>query len=197
MKIGVLTSSRADFGIYLPLLKLLKADSFFNLEIIAFGTHTSKSHGYTLDEINSYNFNIVHQLSTIPSSDSPKEISDSVGKTISIFSDFWSNNEYDLVIALGDRYEMFAAVSASSLFNIKIAHLHAGETTLGAVDNAYRHSISLFSKHLFVSTEEYKNRALQIVEQNVKVYNVGALSIDNLCTIEFLSKTEFKEKFNI
>jgi GDP/UDP-N,N'-diacetylbacillosamine 2-epimerase (hydrolysing) len=197
MKIGVLTSSRADFGIYLPLLKLLKEDSFFELEIIAFGTHTSKTHGYTLNEITNYDFKTIHQLVTLPSSDSPKDISDSVGKTISQFSIFWESNKFDLVFALGDRYEMFAAVSSGSLYNMNFAHIHAGETTLGAVDNAYRHSISLFSKYLFVSTEEYKNRAQEIVEENVTIYNVGALSIDNLNDINFLSKDNFKEMFNI
>ena len=196
-KIGVLTSSRADFGIYLPLLKKLKDDSFFELEIIAFGTHTSKKHGETVSEIKSYNFKTIHQLQTVPQSDSPKDITKSMGETYKVFADFWSENNYDIVFALGDRYEMFSAVSAGSLFNINFAHLHAGETTLGAVDNAYRHSISLFSKYLFVSTDEYKKRAEQIVEKSVNVYNVGALSIDNLKHINFLSIDEFKAKFNI
>jgi len=197
MKIGVLTSSRADFGIYLPLLKLLEKDTFFNLEIIAFGTHLSEKHGYTLSEIESYQFKNIHKLHTVPESDSPKNISKSVGQTITIFSEFWASHSFDLVFALGDRYEMFAAVSAASLFNIKIAHIHAGETTLGAVDNAYRHAISLFSKYLFVSTDYYKKRAVQIVENDINVYNVGALSVDNLKNINFLSEDEFYSKFNI
>jgi GDP/UDP-N,N'-diacetylbacillosamine 2-epimerase (hydrolysing) len=197
MKIGVLTSSRADFGIYLPLLKLIENDSFFQLEIIAFGTHTSKKHGYTLKEIQNYDFNKVHELVTVPISDSPKDITNSVGKTTSIFSDFWDRNEFDIVFALGDRYEMFAAVSAGSLFNVNFSHLHAGETTLGAVDNAYRHAISLFSKNLFVSTDTYKKRAEEIVEKEVNVYNVGALSVDNLKTINFMSKADFNDRFDI
>jgi GDP/UDP-N,N'-diacetylbacillosamine 2-epimerase (hydrolysing) len=197
MKIGVLTSSRADFGIYLPLLKLLKEDNFFDLEIITFGTHLSKKHGNTISEIANYNFNKTHQLNTIPDSDSAEGISKSIGKTTVKFSSFWAINSFDLVICLGDRFEMFAAVSAGTPFNINFAHIHAGETTLGAIDNAYRHSISLFSKFLFVSTNEYKKRAESIVEKNVKVYNVGALSIDNLSEVEFLTITKFKEKFDI
>ncbi len=197
MKIGILTSSRADFGIYLPLLKKLEADSFFELEIIAFGTHTSTNHGRTIQEIESYHFQTIHELNTVPESDSPEDITHSMGQTISIFSKFWNDNHFDVVFALGDRYEMFAAVSAGSLFNVNFAHLHAGETTLGAVDNAYRHSISLFSKWLFVSTEAYQKRATEIVESNIKVFNVGALSIDNLSKVELLSKKEFKAKFNI
>ena len=197
MKIGVLTSSRADFGIYLPLLKLLKKDAFFELEVIAFGTHLSTKHGYTLNEIEAVGFSKIHKLNTVPETDSAESITNSMGKTITLFSEFWKNNAFDLVFALGDRYEMFAAVSASSLFNVKLAHLHAGETTLGAVDNAYRHAISLFSKHLFVSTENYKKRAESIVEKNVSVHNVGALSVDNLTKIVFLTKNEFEAKFGI
>ena len=197
MKIGVLTSSRADFGIYLPLLKSIEEDDFFQLEIIAFGTHTSKKHGYTLSEIQKYNFNKLHKLETVPPSDSPKDITYSIGKTTSLFSEFWDENKFDLVFALGDRYEMFASVSAGTLFNVNFAHLHAGETTLGAVDNAYRHAISLFSTQLFVTTETYKKRAEEIVEKTVRINNVGALSIDNLKTINFMSKTEFNDRFDI
>ncbi len=197
MRIGVLTSSRADFGIYLPLLKKMKEDPFFDLEIIAFGTHTSEQHGATVSEIKSYSFDKIHQLQTVPQSDTPKDITKSMGKTFRLFADFWSNNQYDVVFALGDRYEMFSAVAAGSLFNIQFAHIHAGETTLGAVDNAYRHSISLFSKYLFVSTEAYLKRAKNIVEDDVNVYNVGALSIDNLKHIQFLSIEAFKDKFKI
>ena len=197
MKVGVLTSSRADFGIYLPLLKLLKEDSFFSLEIIAFGTHLSKKHGSTISEIEKYDFKKIHKIITTPELDSAKNIAQSIGDTISKFSNFWDKNLFDLVICLGDRYEMFAAVSASVPFNIDIAHIHAGETTLGAIDNAFRHAISLFSKILFVSTDQYKQRALAIVEKDVQVFNVGALSIDNLRKESLLTKTEFLEKFKI
>lgn len=197
MKIGVLTSSRADFGIYLPLLKLLREDVFFQLEIIAFGTHLSASHGLTIKEIESYHFKTIHKLETLPDSDSKASISKSIGETIAKFSKFWDINSFDLVICLGDRYEMFAAVSAASPFNLEIAHIHAGETTLGAIDNAYRHSISLFSKYLFTSNDFYKKRAQEIVESNIQVFNVGALSIDNLSKTKLLSKAQFLKKFNI
>lgn len=197
MKIGVLTSSRADFGIYLPLLKMIKADSFFQLEIIAFGTHLSKKHGYTLSEIKTQKFNIIHKIKTIPATDTSKEISKNIGETIIKFSSFWENNKYDLVFCLGDRYEMFAAVMSGTPFNINFAHIHAGETTLGAIDNIYRHSISLASKVLFVSTNEYKKRAKQLVESKIPIHNVGALSIDNLTNVNFLTKKKFYEKFKI
>lgn len=197
MKIGLLTSSRADFGIYYPLARLLVNDSYFSLEIIAFGTHLSVNHGETVKEIENMGFSVAHRIYTIPEGDSPQDISFSIGKTISDFSAFWSKNKFDLVLALGDRFEMFAAVSAGSPFNVKFAHLHAGETTLGAIDNAYRHCISLMSEYLFVSTDEYKNRAIEISQKPSHCFNVGALSIDNMTSVEFLSKEAFLSRFSI
>ncbi|MFK8046288.1 MAG: UDP-N-acetylglucosamine 2-epimerase [Crocinitomicaceae bacterium] len=196
-KIGVLTSSRADFGIYLPLLKQLKSESFCHLELIVFGTHLSNEHGNTVNEIISHGFEANHKIDTYIHSNTPAQLSKAIAFTGTQFSKFWSENEFDIVITLGDRYEMFAAVSAGSPFDLNFAHIHAGETTLGAIDNAYRHSISLFSKCLFVSTEKYKTRAENIVEDTVKVYNVGALSVDNLKHINYLSIEDFKTKFNI
>lgn len=197
MKIGILTSTRADFGIYLPLIKELSNDNFFNVELIVFGTHLSEKYGYTINEITEAGYNVNHKLDTIPQGDKPVDISKAMAKTIATFPGFWENNKFDLVFALGDRYEMFAAVASASPFNIKFAHLHAGETTLGAIDNAYRHSISLMSKYLFVSTEEYKNRAIEIKKEPENVFNVGALSIDNLKKVKLFSKEEFKQEFDI
>jgi GDP/UDP-N,N'-diacetylbacillosamine 2-epimerase (hydrolysing) len=197
MKIGILTSSRADFGIYYPLVKRLCDDDNFQIEIIAFGTHLQHDYGYTVKEIERLGFNVQHKIITPINNDSPKDISNNIGISIQLFADFWFNNKYDLVFALGDRYEMFAAVSAASTYNIDIAHIHAGETTLGAIDNAYRHSISLMSKYLFVSTDQYKKRAIEIIQQLDNVFNVGALSVDNLMSQELFTLNEFKEKFNI
>ena len=180
MKIGILTSSRADFGIYYPLLKELKYDNFFEMEIIVFGTHLSEKFGLTKNEIFKAGFDVSHEIFTLPDSDSSLDIAISIGKSIEQFAQFWAEHSYDLVFALGDRYEMFAAVTAASPFNQAFAHIHAGETTLGAVDNMYRHAISLMSDYLFVSTEEYKTRAAQIKGDDKNIFNVGALSIDNL-----------------
>jgi GDP/UDP-N,N'-diacetylbacillosamine 2-epimerase (hydrolysing) len=196
MKIAVLTSSRADFGIYLPLLNQLKSDDFFELDIIAFGTHLSKDHGYTIEEIKKSNFKIIHQVETPLRNSNALDITKNIGETITIFADFWSKNKYDYIIALGDRYEMFAAVTATTPFICKVAHLHAGETTLGAIDNVYRHAISLMSELLFVSTDVYKEKAIQ-VNPDAQTFNVGALSVENLKNIEYLSIEDFKFKFNI
>lgn len=197
MKIGVLTSSRADFGIYLPLLVELNAEKAITLEIIAFGTHLQEDYGLTIQEIENYNFPIIHKIATPVRNDGSKDISQNIAHTIQSFSNFWAENSFDLVFALGDRYEMFAAVSAATPFNLNIAHIHAGETTLGAIDNAYRHSISLFSEILFVSTDEYMNRAREVVGERTSIFNVGALSVDNLTYQELYSIEEFESVFSI
>lgn len=197
MKVGILTSSRADFGIYYPLVKKLCSDKFFEVEIIVFGTHLKKEYGYTIEEINKLGFGVRYKIETLTKNDGAKDISNNIGDAIIKFSQFWDKNKFDLVFALGDRYEMFAAVTAASPFNITIAHIHAGETTLGAIDNTYRHSISMMSKYLFVSTHEYWERAIEIIKRPNDVFNVGALSIDNLVHQPLYTTKEFNEVFNI
>lgn len=197
MKVGVLTSSRADYGIYQPLLRQLHADPFFGIEVIAFGTHLINKFGRTVDKIYQDGFNVLEVANTMSQGDSPAEIARAMANTMKAFSDFFNEHNYQLLFALGDRYEMFSAVAASVPFNIPIAHIHGGETTMGAIDDAFRHSITCFSKYHFTSTEIYRNRVVQILGNGDHVYNVGALSIDNLQQLKLLEISEFKEKYNI
>lgn len=199
MKIGVLTSSRADFGIYLPLLKAMKVDPFFELEIIAFGTHLSKYHGFTIDEIKLQGFEIKHQVSSLLITDDPGSISTGYALTAMHFAELWNrvSNEYDWIFCLGDRFEMAAAVVAGIPFNLPIAHLYGGETTLGAIDNVFRHSMSLVAKLHFVSLKEYADRISQIADNSNNIFVIGSLSLENLLKIELLTKIEFKKKWEI
>ncbi|MDB4505928.1 UDP-N-acetylglucosamine 2-epimerase [Saprospiraceae bacterium] len=199
MRIAVLTSSRADYGIYLPLLKALKKDDFFDLKIIAFGTHLSRFHGYTIAQIEKDGFEVNEKLETLILGDSEEAISNAMGNTIIKFSSLWEKlkNKVDIVLALGDRYEMFAAVSASVPFNIKIAHIHGGEITLGAIDNKFRHAITLMSFIHFVSTKPYAEKIEALMGYSENIYNVGALSLDNLSDFKLLSTEEFKDRFKI
>jgi len=197
MKIGVLTSSRADFGIYLPLLKLLKADNFFNLNIIAFGTHLSSSFGTTINEIVNSGFEVAFRVDTMPDTDTPHEITASMGKAIINFSKIWENNSFDYLLALGDRFEMFAACASSVPFNIRIAHIHGGEETIGAIDNVFRHSITHMASSHFVTTKLYKQRVIKLIGVDKNIFNVGALSIDNLSNLNLLSIENFKNTFGI
>ncbi len=199
MTIGVLTSSRADFGIYLPLLKELKADTEVNLELIVFGTHLSKFHGFTIDEIEAQGFEVSFKINSMLLTDDANSIATAYALTALKFADFWANHytKFDLVITLGDRYEMAAAVSASIPFSLPLAHIHGGETTLGAIDNIYRHTITLASTLHFVSTESFKERITAIKGTGLNCFVTGALSLDNLKTLELLNIESFSKKWNI
>jgi GDP/UDP-N,N'-diacetylbacillosamine 2-epimerase (hydrolysing) len=197
LKIAVLTSSRADYGIYYPLLKALRDDPFFELTIIAFGTHLSETYGATINHILNDGFEVRTRVDTMPDSDSPLAISEAMGKTITGFSKVWGTSTFDLVFCLGDRYEMFAACASSVPFNVKLAHIHGGEKTTGAIDDMFRHAITHMAVYHFTTTEQYKRRVIGLKEAEAHVYNVGALSIDNIRNMELLSIEAFKNKFNI
>lgn len=197
MKIGVLTSSRADYGIYLPLLNKIKTDSFFDLEIIAFGTHLSRSHGYTLKDIEKDSYNCIHTISSLISNDSEESIASSYGLTVLKFADFWQAHKYDLVFCLGDRFEMSAAVQAGIPFGVKFAHLHGGETTLGAIDNVYRHQISLASTLHFTATDIFTQKVSSLIDSSKNVFATGSLSLNDIKSFVPLEKQTFFEKFEI
>lgn len=199
MKIAILTSSRADFGIYLPLLNALHTDPFFEMEIIAFGPHLSKQHGFTINEIEKTGFSVKHSIESLLPDDAAASIAKSYALTTTKFADFWANhqNEFDWVFCLGDRFEMAAAVLAGIPLNVRFAHIHGGETTLGAIDNIYRHSITLASNLHFVSTEIFADRIRELNGPKARCIVTGSLSLDNLNTISFLSKESFLEKWGI
>ena len=197
MKIGVLTSSRADYGIYLPLLNELKTDSFFELEIIAFGTHLSKNHGYTLEDIIKDEYDNIHEITSLIEDDSKKGIAISYGNTVLEFSNFWAVQKFDLVFCLGDRFEMSAAVQASIPFGVKLSHLHGGETTLGAIDNIYRHQITLASKYHFVSTNDNMQKVKQLIGSSSFIYDVGSLSLSNIETFKPEDRSMFFKNYGI
>lgn len=197
--IAILTSSRADYGIYLPLLKALKEDASFEARIIAFGTHLSPFHGYTVNQIVNDGFEVSHQIESMLCGDSPNAISTAMALTSLKFADFWKDHQhdFDLVFCLGDRFEMFAAVTAGIPFNIPFAHLHGGEKTLGAIDNIFRHAITLASKYHFVSCKEHGERVAELTESKDNIFDIGALSLDNLNSLPLLSKEDFHSKFGV
>ena len=197
MNIGVLTSSRADYGIYLPLLRSLKSEKNISLELIAFGTHLSRFHGYTIDDIKKDDYNIIHEISSILTNDNEISIASSYGLTLIRFAEFWSKYSFDLVFCLGDRYEMSAAVQAGIPFQINFAHLHGGETTLGAIDNIYRHQITLASTSHFVATKVSEERVKQLTDNSHFVFNVGSLSLNDFENFRPKEKTQFLRGYQI
>lgn len=200
IKVGVLSSSRADYGIYLPLLKALQNDASFSLELIVFGTHLSKFHGYTISKIEADGFQIAAKIESLLIGDTPNAIATSFSLTSQKFADYWSQQgkNYDIVFALGDRFEMAAAVLAGLPYGVPFAHVHGGEMTLGAIDNAYRHSISLASTYHFVSTQAFADRLkLLLDDYHDNIHCIGSLSLENLEQLELLFLSEFKDTWGI
>jgi GDP/UDP-N,N'-diacetylbacillosamine 2-epimerase (hydrolysing) len=196
MKIGVLTSSRADYGIYTSLLRQLSHDPSFDLEIIVFGTHLSHQHGYTVDAIKKDGYGRIHQIASLLANDDPEGIATSYGLTVVKFSEFWKVNNFDWVFCLGDRFEMSAAVQSGIPYRVRFAHIHGGETTLGAMDNVYRHQISLASDLHFVSAPEYAVKLSQLCP-NASIHHVGSLSVDAVVQMQFVSREQFLKHFEL
>jgi GDP/UDP-N,N'-diacetylbacillosamine 2-epimerase (hydrolysing) len=197
MKVGVLTSSRADYGIYLPLLRKMSADNYFEIHLLVFGTHMSERFGKTINQIEQDKFRVTAKFDSTPIDDLPGSISMAMANTMSSFTNIWDKEKFELVIALGDRSEMFAAVASLQPFNIPVAHIHGGETTLGAIDNAFRHSITHMSALHFTACEQYRNRVIELTRTSENVFNTGALSIDLLGSTPFYSKDQIRELYNI
>jgi GDP/UDP-N,N'-diacetylbacillosamine 2-epimerase (hydrolysing) len=196
-KVAVLTCGRSDYSIYLPLLRKLKQNKKFNCHIIALGTHLSRHFGCTINEIKKDGFKINYTVESLILGESPEAISTAIGVTVTKASSIWKSENYDLVICLGDRYEMYAAVLSTVPFNIPVAHISGGETTLGAMDNIFRHSLSLIANYHFTSTDIYRKRVIELIGNSQNVYNTGALNIDNLSKLKLLSVSEFKSKYDI
>lgn len=200
MRIAILTSSRADYGIYKPLIRALKEDAFFHVSIIAFGTHLSPFHGHTIDEIINDGFTVDHRISSLLLTDDEQAISTSMGLTMVKFADFWATHatDFDWIFCLGDRFEMFAAVMSGLSFGIRFAHIHGGETTLGAIDNVFRHSITMASQLHFVATPSFAEKVKILIDGNAENIVVsGALSLDNLKGMPLLDKDGFYRKWQI
>ncbi len=198
VKIGILTSSRADYSIYYPLILQVQNLPNTTVEIIAFGTHLSKEHGYTINNILADGFEVKHQIQNCyAKNDTAFDISLAMGQTGVEFAKFWLENHFDLIFCLGDRYEMFAAVSAAVPFQLNIAHLYGGEKTEGAIDDCLRHGITLMSKWHFTACDQYKTRVENLIETKSNVFNHGHLSIDNLSRLQLLSIEELQERTGI
>jgi len=196
--IGILTSSRADYSIYYPLILELQKLPQTSVEIIAFGTHLSKNHGYTIDQILADGLEVKHRIEhCFATNDTAFDISMAMAKTSMQFAHFWNDHNFDLVFCLGDRYEMFAAVSAAVPFQINLAHLYGGEKTEGAIDDCLRHGITMMSNWHFTACEQYKNRVSTLTETTDNVFNLGHLSIDNLNRLKLLEIDELEKRTGV
>lgn len=192
-KICVITGTRAEYGLLYWSMKALQVDQNIDLTVCVTGMHLSPEFGLTYKKILEDGFLINEKVETLLSSDTTVGISKSIGLGIISFSEVFARIKPDLILVLGDRYEIFAACTAAMISRIPIAHCHGGEATEGLIDEAIRHSITKMSQIHFVSTEEYKNRVIQLGEIPTNVYNVGALGIENINKFNLLTRTEFEE----
>ena len=197
MKVWILSSSRADYGIYYPLLQKLKKDPFFDLKIIAFGSHLSDKFGNTINNIISDGFEVYKKINGLLLGDSKLAIAEEIAHYTFQFAKLWNEFDGDIVFALGDRYEMFAAVTSSIPFQIPIAHIHGGETTLGAIDNIFRHAITLSSKIHFTANSVFSAKVAALTGQRKNIYNVGSLSLENMEELTLYTKEEFWKEYMI
>jgi GDP/UDP-N,N'-diacetylbacillosamine 2-epimerase (hydrolysing) len=194
-KICVVTGTRAEYGLLYWLMKEIDTDGDLKLQIIVTGMHLSPEFGLTYKEIEK-DFTIAKKIEMLLSSDTSIGISKSMGLAQISFAEAYDELKPHIVVVLGDRYEIFSAVSAAMIARIPIAHLHGGETTEGAFDESIRHSISKMSHLHFTSAEEYRNRVIQLGEHPNRVFNVGGMGIEGIKRMLLLSKKEFEKSID-
>jgi GDP/UDP-N,N'-diacetylbacillosamine 2-epimerase (hydrolysing) len=187
-KICIITGTRAEYGLLRWVMQGVKEDSELTLQIIATGMHLSPEFGLTYKAIEQDGFQIDRKVEMLTSSDTPVGIAKSMGLGMIGFADALHELQPDLIVVLGDRFEIFSAVSAALIARIPVAHLHGGETTEGAFDEALRHSITKMSQLHFVAAEPYRQRVIQLGEQPNRVFLVGGLGIDNIKRMQLLDR---------
>lgn len=191
----IVTATRAEWGLLRPLAELIKNDESYSLILCATGTHYLPEFGNTYKEIISDGFTIDERVDIIQSEiRDAVDISNITALAISGFAKIFSHRKIDLIILLGDRYETLAVALAAMNAKIPIAHLYGGEMTQGAIDDCIRHAITKLSYLHFTSCETYKNRVIQLGEQPDRVYNVGAIGIDNIRNMKLLTKKDLESE---
>jgi len=191
--ICIITGTRAEYGLLRWVIDGVQKSKKLKLQIIATGMHLSPEFGLTYKEIEKDGYKINKKVEMLISSDSPSGITKSVGIGMIGFSDAIKSLKPDLVLVLGDRFEMFAAVSAAMIARIPVAHCHGGEATEGLIDEPIRHCITKMSQLHFVASQEYKNRVVQLGEQPDRVFLVGGLGIDSINKIQLLNKEDLEK----
>lgn len=192
-KVCVVTGSRAEYGLLYWLMKEIQSDSALELQVIVTGMHLSPEFGLTWKQIEQDGFIIDRKVEMLLSSDTPVGISKSIGLGVIGFGDALDYLQPDLLVVLGDRFEIFAAVQAAMTHRIPIAHIHGGEITEGAVDDAIRHAITKMSHLHFTATESYRQRVIQLGESPQCVFNSGAPGLDNIFRLKLLDKPQLEE----
>lgn len=195
-RIGIMTGTRAEYGLLKSLMQEINKDNDLELYLIVSGMHLSPEFGMTYKEIEEDGFEINAKVEMLLSSDSPAGISKSIGLGVIGFADEFQRADLDMLILLGDRYEALSAAISAMVMRIPIAHLHGGELTEGAIDEGIRHSITKMSYLHFTSTEQYRDRVIQLGENPERVFYVGALGVENIKKINLMTKEELEKSIH-
>ena len=191
-KICVVTATRAEYGLLTCLLDDIQSDESLTLQLIVTGSHLSPEFGYTIDQIRNDKRQIDKTIEILLSTDSPVGVSKSMGLAQISFAEAFDELAPDIVLVLGDRYELLPIVSSANIARIPVAHLNGGEITEGAIDEIIRHSVTKLSQIHFTAIDEYARRVIQMGEQPSTVFNVGEVGLDNFRRMKFMSKEEFE-----
>jgi UDP-hydrolysing UDP-N-acetyl-D-glucosamine 2-epimerase len=195
--IGVVTTSRADYGIYRPVLRAIAAEPDLRLSIFVGGSHLREAHGRTVSHIEADGWPIVARIDMLEDDDAPTAIAAAMGRAVTGFARAFDQHRPDLLLVLGDRFEMHAAALAALPLRIPVAHIHGGELSCGAIDDALRHSITKLSHLHFVATDEARRRVIQMGEQPERVHLTGAPGLDNCNTIVPLDRVAMRDVYGV
>lgn len=196
-RIGIVTVARSDYGIYRPLIRRILDDDELNLHLIVSGMHLVEEFGMTISDIEKDGVPIADTISIPYRSDAPESVVESIGVGMIGFARSYTAQRPDILVVLGDRFEMYAAALATLPLGIPMAHIHGGELTEGAIDDALRHSITKISHLHFTGCDEYAKRVIQMGEEPWRVTVSGALGLDNIETISLMERKTFSDRFGI
>ena len=196
-KVCVITGTRAEYGLLRSVIKQIEQSKLIDLQLVVTGTHLSPEFGMTLWEIEQDGFSPDKKIEILLGSDTPSAITKSVGVGLLGFADAFQELKPDIVLILGDRFEIFAAATAAMIARIPIGHIHGGEATQGLIDEAIRHSITKMSLFHFVAAAKYKKRVEQLGECPNRVYLVGGLGADAIKNVELKSKTQLERELSL
>lgn len=195
-EIAVITATRAEYGLLKPVILALQASPAFRVSVLVTGAHLSKAFGYTVREIEQDQIPIVARIPILSDSDSPRGVSQTMSNALLGFSAYFEAHRPDAIMVLGDRYEILAVCCAAMNARIPILHLHGGETTQGAIDEAIRHSITKMSFLHFTSNAQHRKRVIQLGEQPDRVFDVGAPGVENALHLPLLTKEELAQSIS-
>ena len=195
--IAVVTVARSDWGHLTPVLTELRAASDVRLLLFVGGTHLSDAFGRTVELIEGEGWPIAERIEMLDPSDAPEAIAASIGRGVAGFGRAYARHRPDLVVVLGDRFEMLSAAAAALPFVLPVAHLHGGEVTEGAIDNQIRHAITKCAHLHFVSAEPHARRVAAMGEEPWRIHNVGAPGLDRIRTARLLSRDELAQRLDL